>query len=178
MPRIIFLNGPPRSGKDHAVGILRTVLPAFAHMKLSRPLKAAASAILNSTHAQLDLYKDGIHPAFGMSYREMQIQVFQQMALVLGESWLGRCLVDEILQQDEDTIIVSDCGRACELIPIIRKFGASNCALIQIVAPGTIFDNDIRGYINSPGIHSVGVFNDKTKNYNAQIIDSVLSFLA
>lgn len=177
MPKIIFLNGPPKSGKDHAIGVLRSILPAFGHMKLSKPLKVAASAIMGKPMTELEPIKDKVLSPFNMSYREMQIQVWQQMALCLGEDWLGKCLVNSIMDQDEDTIIVSDAGRVQELIPVIRKFGASNIAIVQIVCPSSTFDGDIRGYINSPGITTFGVFNDKTSKYNDQIADAVTTFL-
>lgn len=178
MPKIIFLNGPPRSGKDHAIGALRPILPAFGHMKLSLPLKQSAAAILGLPMQELEPIKDKLLPQFNMSYRDMQIQVWQQMMLTLGEDWLGKCLVNAIAAQDEDTIIVSDAGRQAEMIPVIRKYGASNCAIIQIVCPGTSFDGDIRGYVNNPGIHTVGAFNDYTKRYDEQIVNAVLDFIA
>lgn len=177
MTKIIFLNGPSGCGKTYGITQIIKEFPDFAHMKMSAPLQTMAAAILGDTVEALEKKKDTSIAPFGMSFRETQIMVWQEIAHGLGEAWLGHSFVLNAEQLDEDVIIVGDCGRSNELLPIVRRFGSANCLVIQIAAQGQVFSNDIRGYISGP-MQMTAIFNDRTPRFITQLRDIVTSFVA
>lgn len=179
MPKVILFNGPSRSGKDYATKVIMDVLAEEnpAHIKLSAPLKLFVSDILGKPHDELEINKDAIIPEKGVSYRDLQIAVFNAIATVLGDGWLGQILVTRIKQRDASTIVVSDAGRNSDILPLLRAFGAGNILVLQIVRKGVNFDYDIRNYIDDPRVNKEVIYNDGTHKFDVEVTDAVLNFL-
>lgn len=179
MPKIILLNGPARSGKDFAAAHLMDATKDDdpVHLKLSTPLKVMASEILAESCEDLEKIKEQTLD-FGVSYRDVQIMLFESIAQAFTKSWLGQAMTRKIKKLDANTIIVSDAGRDEEIEPLIRAFGAKNILIVQIFRDGCSFDNDIRYYITDPRVKRVTVYNDSTANFKTKLDAYVLDFLS
>lgn len=179
MPKIILLNGPARSGKDFAAAHLMDALKEDepVHLKLSSPLKTMASEILAESCEDLEKRKEETLP-IGVSYRHVQIMLFESIAQAFTKSWLGQTLARKIAKIDNSTIVVSDAGRDEEIEPLIQAFGAKNLLVVQIFRNGCSFDNDIRYYITNQRVKRVTIFNDGTTNFKTQLDAFVLDFLS
>ena len=178
MPKLIMLNGPPGSGKDYATKVIMDELvdEEPVHMKLSKPLKDVVSNFFGASIEQLEENKDKATD-FSMTFRDAQINVYEQVAKVFGRQWLAVSLVNRIKQFDNNFIIVSDVGREEELTTLIKNFGARNILLLQIYRKGTTFAHDIRQYIDDPRIMSSLVRNDGTANFKLELMNEVYTFL-
>jgi hypothetical protein len=155
---IILISGPPQCGKDTAVKFIQQLLPYHhtKHMKLSQPLKAGLRNIFNMNDAEmrvLEEFKDD--PDFGyndVSYRDMQIKLFQSLEKDYGPSILGDIFVRRSANTSAKFIIVSDAGRVAEVEPIIqhrrtKQSTVDDIGLIEVHRPSCSFDNDIREYM-------------------------------
>jgi len=179
MRKILILNGPPKSGKDFAAELMVRVLSedTVLHFKLASPLKTMAEIIAGIPSSELERIKDTILPPFGISYRDIQINIFYGLAKHFGDDWLGKVLVNRINETDSDTIIISDGGRTIEVNPLIKAFGAKNISILQVFRDRCTFDYDIREYINDPRLKRYMLFNDGTSNFNIKVIDAMWDFL-
>ena len=81
--KVVFFNGPPRSGKDLAVTSLMDCYDNVEHIKFSAPLKTALPVFFGLSPSQavrLEQTKDTkTDDLLGMSFREAQIS--------LSENW-------------------------------------------------------------------------------------------
>ena len=152
MPYIIFLNGPPRCGKDTLGLHLYKSFANVALVKLSWPLKRA-TYIMDPDWPELsDVYtdnKDDKHRALlGDTYREFQIRASEEwLKPSYGQDVLGRIAVEWMRNAHHAKIfVITDSGFAQETYPITNEFGANNCLQIQITRPESSFDNDSRDY--------------------------------
>lgn len=179
MPKIILLNGPARSGKDFAAAHLMTAIKDDepVHLKLSTPLKMMASEMLAESNEYLETVKEQTLP-IGLSYRHVQIMLFESIAAAFTKSWLGDTMARKIAKMNDNTFIVSDAGRDEEIEPLIRQFGAKNILVVHIFRNGCSFDNDIRYYITNPRVKRVTLHNDGTDNFKTQLDAYVLDFLS
>ncbi len=93
-PLIIALGGLKRSGKDTFAGILAAVAKSRPNLTTHRiafaePLRRAAAAAYDVPVAEFsdDTLKDGIHPAWGITRRQMLINVGEAMRGVDADHW-------------------------------------------------------------------------------------------
>lgn len=146
---IIFLNGPPRSGKDTAAWFIQKRLRNCAHYKLSRPLKEGVRCMMQWSHADvanIEMVKDVPLPKLNdYSYRQLQIDFFAFMKEHFGESVLGEVAVRAMKTMIFNHCVISDAGRPAELTPIIDVW--KDVGLIELSREGCSFENDIRMYI-------------------------------
>lgn len=157
--KIIFLNGPPGSGKDWAA----TMLPGF-NLKLSRRLKEMTHRALGLVDASDDVLpydffehmKDEPNDWFhGQTPRAAYIAMSEGFIKPLfGKAWLGEMLVRDIDLMGDSTFLISDSGFREEAEAIVRHFGPEVCTLIRIHREGYDFGMDSRGYIM---LHDLGV---------------------
>jgi len=150
--KIIFINGPPHSGKDQASYILKRLYGVRTY-KMSRPLKDALSAFFLIDHFTLrdevEPNKDKKLPEFGnLSWREMQISLSEGWAKrVFGPDVLGQCAVRFLRQGTSFDMTVIECGFYRECVPIVKHVGSDNCLLIQLSRKECTFEDDSRSYI-------------------------------
>ena len=149
---IIFLNGPPRSGKDTAAEVIEHSLINCAHYKLSRPLKQGVMNMMQWTYADVNAYeatKDVKIEEYGQSYRDMQINFFKYMEDQFGPAILGKIAVRAMHRMIFTYCVISDAGRTAELMPIIDTYGLDKVGLITIKREDCSFKGDIREYISN-----------------------------
>lgn len=165
--RIVFLNGPPRSGKDTAAHAILATFHGSALFRFAGPLKRATHELFGLPHST-GHYEDrkGVScPEFhGATPREAYIAVSESMVKpVLGVDFFGRVLADRLARVDGLSLaVVPDSGFAAEAAPVLERFGRENVMLIRVHADGRrcSFDGDSRGYISLPGVHTVALPND------------------
>ena len=174
---IILLNGPPRCGKDTAAEFITLMVgnSKVQHIKMSRPMKAALRVIFGFTITEtreLEENKDqnnGLEFA-DLSYRDMQIKLFEHLKETYGPEVLGRIFIRYNKQTMKQHTVVSDAGLTVEIEPIIEAYPYKDIGLIQIRRPGCNFDNDIREYI---GPHrGIGNFEVVENKYDMELFQA------
>ncbi len=163
--RLIFLNGPPRSGKDFAGGILsqRPGLGiANTNAKLSGILKERTHALYllfgrdgkPLWHGVFENYKDTPMPEFhGLTPRQAYIAVSESwMKPTHGAGFLGELLVEKLRSLEKQvkgswTHIITDSGFVEEAEALVDAYGEDNCSLVRIYREGYDFSSDSRSYI-------------------------------
>jgi len=174
MTKIIFINGPPRSGKDTAGEILRDQLGGEL-FKFAHALKVGTHALFTVMQGRYgvdnpEFYDDSYYEAtkdqseadmYGITPRAAYIAVSEQLCKPLfGEQFFGRVLRDTIVRREPSTAIITDSGFGHEAVPIVERFGAENCLLIRMWRDRCNFSKDSRNYISLPGIETIDVHND------------------
>lgn len=190
MRKIVFLNGPPYSGKDTAGRYLSdrfgTVGPYYARcFKFSAPLKAATRAFFSLSdndveHFSQREYKDEPHELFGgMSYREVQITLSEKWAKEhIGDDAFGRMMLNQIEASAAQMAIITDSGFESEAWPLVKEFGIGNCLNIHIQREGTSFEGDSRSYWEIPGMTTVDLYNVMTLDmFEKQVVRTVEKWL-
>jgi hypothetical protein len=156
--RVMFVNGPPRCGKDTAVNALVRDLGGVP-LKLAQPLREAVPAMF-----QMDLYRwtqaleqskeDPCDDLCGMSPRAAMIWLSELvMKPAFGVDVFGQIAARRIVStshQHQSVFWISDCGFDAEMVPIGEAVGWENTALLQIDRPGCDFSNDSRSYVRRP----------------------------
>lgn len=157
MAHIIFLNGPPRSGKDTIAKELVRRFDAVEY-KISRPLKQFVQQFFGLTKEEylrmIEAEKDIPQKLlFGKTPREVQIALSETFAKPLfGESVLGELAARSILAGNQQIVAISDSGFSGECVPIIRRFGRRNCSVVHVHREGCTFAGDSRGYVEGLGV--------------------------
>lgn len=168
--RVIFLNGPPGSGKDLSAVILRNMLDLkfpengqsmfrVELCKFAAPLKHAAHNLLGIPFSTEHYEKENghdwknkpTHLFFDHTPRSVYISLSEEYAKKqFGSDIFGRVAVRHInTVKQKNTFIFSDSGFAEEVIPVISAVGISNVLLIELERPGKTFAEDSRGYIGA-----------------------------
>ena len=151
-PLIIALGGLKRSGKDTFAGILAAVAEARPNLTPHRiafaePLRRAAAAAYEVPVAEFgdDTLKDAIHPAWGITRRQMLINVGEAMRGVDADHWtklLTRSIdsfetaARRYTPAQKPLHIVTDMRRPNEAKALL-DLGAT---LVLVVRDGTVWD--------------------------------------
>ena len=144
MTHIIFLNGPPRAGKDTASSILHGLLPGIVkrlgfadHLKIATH---AAYGLYDTPFNYFESVKDQpLDVFFGLTPRQAYIAHSEKYMkvlhgnLVFGDLWLTGA---KGITPTSNFLTVPDSGFAPEALPGIEHFGAKNCTLIRMHRPG------------------------------------------
>lgn len=168
--KIIFLNGPPNSGKDQAAKYIAEFLKNTRHEKFSKELKErchGAFFLWNHDgvcdHDRWESVKDEPLSDFdGMTPRQAYIAFSENFVKpTFGDDALGQWLVKDLRKDRRETVtaLISDSGFAGEAQVLVDEFGAENCTLVRIHREGYTFDNDSRGYISLDGVRTLDVTN-------------------
>lgn len=192
-PRVLFINGPPRSGKDEAgkiaAGLLRgwqgVGSPHVEIVKFAKILKERTHALYGVTcgdsgdpvdQAHFEDVKDKPQDAFlGLTPRQAYINVSERlMKPVHGQAVWGKLLLDEMKNKFADCFIITDAGFYPEAVPILDHFGSENCRLIRMHRSGCDFMGDSRGYIVLPRVSDFDINNDCDKSALRQTVEHYL----
>lgn len=157
MPKLLLLNGPPKSGKDTIVKELTQYLK-FQHLKFSMPIKRAVAALLDIRESDLENYKDVGTPILQPAgttlkeYRDTPRNLLIAMSEDLlkpryGDDFFGRVFWQHAKQSASQLIIASDCGFESEIERVVSNAGSRNCIIIRLHRTGTTFDGDSRSYL-------------------------------
>lgn len=150
---VIFLNGPPRSGKDTAAKIIREVLRPIPSQvnRLSDRMKMATHMLYKAplTANHFERVKDTrLDTFFELTPREAYINMFRFLSEQHGPTVLGRMLVQDLLRHFENGwpgfVVVPDAGRAEDCRPLIERVGSKNVQLIRLKREGCSYVNDCR----------------------------------
>jgi len=191
--KVIFINGPPRSGKDAAGNALATILKGET-FKFAHALKCGTHALFAAMRgirldmtsiedfasdatndAAFEAVKDKSSPEFfGLSPREAYIAVSETLLKpTFGDKFFGAVLMRRLAQDQPGVAIITDSGFVGEAQVIIDAVGADNCKLLRMHRDGCDFSNDSRGYIDLPGVDC----HDVDNNGNLALLGLTLSRL-
>lgn len=183
--KIIFLNGPPRSGKDTSAECLQVYYTGIAVMKFSDPAKSGTHAAFGLVHGinHFESRKDQpCEEFFGFTPRECYINHSEKyMKPLYGEEIFGQLFVRRTeypKYYNKQIIVIPDSGFECESRPVIKKFGAENCMLVRLHRPGCDYSKDSRSYLDLD-IHTVvDIQNDGSmEKLSMEITDTYKSFM-
>lgn len=181
--KVVFVNGPKRSGKDTAA--LYAVKHFGArHYKMARPLKSAVAAFMGLDGYEEKRYfetDDKDIPCkrfFGHIPRQVLISFSEAWAKqVFGNDVFGRHAVRFIQEPTQAPFtIISDSGFRSEAEPVVGWLGARRCLLIQLSRPLCTFEGDSRSYIelDDLGVTTVQVHNAHSKEIFEMQIERVI----
>jgi len=159
MRPVVFVNGPPSSGKDTLAEYVVRKFPGFRQVKFSeiygRP---------DLPHHAFETVKETPCDVFlGLSPREAYIEVSERyMKPTHGDEVFGRLLLDRMQNTSGRAFIISDSGFASEAQPILRSVGASKCQLVRLYAEGRgcSFKGDSRTHIKLEGVQTTDIANN------------------
>jgi hypothetical protein len=166
--KIVFFNGPPRSGKDTIVNELLKKYDSTENIKFSNPLKTALPVFFGLSKEQIDVlenekevYKDYL---LGKTWRDAQISLSEEWAKkVFGSRVFGNITKNIIKNSSSQLFLISDSGFQEEAGSLVEHFGKDSCLLIRIKRDGTNFNNDSRSYWkNIYDIDDIVLYNDKS----------------
>lgn len=183
MTKIIFINGPKRSGKDTAGGAL--FVNGLAKMyKMTTPMDDALRAFFGFTHAEYKVWREERKddPTFMGTriFRHVMIDFSERFIKpTIGENAFGLMAVQRIEAMKTggsglDAVCITDSGFADEATPLIEKYGADNCLLIRLYRDGHTFAGDSRDYIDLPNVKRIDVYNNFTEELFKQMIVAVV----
>lgn len=165
--QVIFLNGPPKCGKDtvasHLVSYLR-----FEKMKFAAPLKRMAAGLLNISLETVERLKEIEFKALSKetlineralgseryeygekdTLRRFLIRLSEEfLKPTYGSNFFGRIAVRELQRSSNSLIIFTDSGFTDETKTVIRATGQHNTILIRLHRNGCNYEKDSRSYL-------------------------------
>lgn len=185
--KVVFINGPTRSGKDTAALIAVKHFGARTY-KMAAPLKNAVSAFFGlDGYEERHLYETDAKDQkcdrlFGHIPRQVLIDFSERWAKPLfGSDVFGRHAIRFIQEPTQAPFtVISDSGFRSEAEPIVGWLGARRCLLIQLSRPGCTFEGDSRSYIelDDLGVTTVQVHNAHNKDiFELQIERAIRKWL-
>lgn len=176
--KIILVNGPPRSGKDTVMRLLRGNDFGFnrvpVHEKFARPHKEAFAGIMGAeidddfNVEPFESTKGDLIPTLGVSYRQWQIDFSEKfMKPLYGKDIFGNLMIRRLEQlRTHDIVIITDCGFQVE-VDVLRKAVHMDLdlLLLKMKRAGTSFAGDSRSYVTLDGSGpEEWVYNDGSKD--------------
>ena len=155
---VVFINGPPRSGKDEAANVIQFL--CFLNdlncrvLKMAEPIRKVVCALLGW---DTSIEKQKSEPFWfgkGKSLRDFMISFSEDfMKPQYGEDIFGRFAAREIKKtnqeypKDDMVYVFSDAGFECEISPILKEIEFDRVVLLKLTRKGYTFKNDSRSYI-------------------------------
>ena len=151
---IIFINGPPGSGKDEAADIIRRRVHRSVTVRLSSPLKRGLQELLGLDFQEWnEMLRQGnkdkpITFHSNVTTRQALIKLSEEyLKPIFGKDIFGQIAVRKMRGLAASHYIL-DIGFNEELVPILDKYSRGNCRLLRLSRPGCSFDNDSRYYVD------------------------------
>lgn len=194
MTYFVYLNGPPKSGKDTIANLLAERYENVVHVKFAQVLRDAVCGIFDGMSPELyDMMKDspgGVKCCTEydsgaldeMTLREFVIRLSEKVLKPnFGKGYLGVALAETINAKlavsefnDNTVYIVSDLGFPDELTAFrFRMAFTTDSLLIYLHRKGCNFDNDSRNYVTDV-ISPVSVHNDGTIEQAVNEVESLI----
>jgi hypothetical protein len=185
--KIIFINGPPRAGKDSLGSYLERTCGTKT-VKMAETLKQSVYADfglpLDLDIEFFDSVKGEPLPIFdGLSFRQACIEKSENRTKPWrGKEWFGKMLVRKIKREGYFRCAITDSGFAEEAEPVMRAVGRENCLLLRVHAEerGISFEGDSRSYIELEGVQTYDLENNTTNDpylFFQQALSIVIPFL-
>ena len=181
--KVIFVNGPKRSGKDTAT-LFAVKHFGARHYKMAWPMKSAVAAMFGLSHEEERHYfetdaKDAPQARFfGKSPRQVLIDYSERWAKQLfGDDIFGELAVRFIQSPTEAPFtIISDSGFRGEAARVVGWLGAARCMMIQLSRPGCTFEGDSRSYVDLTdlGVTTVELHNSHTRDIFEKQVEHVI----
>lgn len=183
--KLIFLNGPPRAGKDTAGKVICHKFDDADVAKFAAPLKRMTHAMynmpasINPEHYENE--KDTpLQDFYGKTPRAAYIFTSENIIKPqFGQDFFGRLMLRTLwrrYQAGYRIIPITDSGFAPEAEPALDIVGRDKCLLIRIQAEGRgkTFAGDSRSYIELPGVQTVEVENNLDQTIFERAITKVV----
>lgn len=194
LPRLIFLQGPPSSGKDTIADLLNA-FAAYRHHKFAQPIIDAMESQFPTyftpsgrpRRSITDFKRHDFGPHLSdddrtVTGRDIMIAWSEQfMKPLFGATIFGRLAVQRIHAADAaaDTpdfrVVMSDSGFEPESHDLLSEVGTDNATIIQIYRPGKTFEGDSRSYWTNPSIATFS-YNNAIESLDAMQLDFVKWF--
>ena len=182
--KLILLNGPPRSGKSTAAGIIQAGNPQRAVVSYADPLKRAVHGLrLGDVGYQMppdafEPIKDAPQELLcGRTWRDEYIYHAERVIKPkAGREWFAKQFIKMAQQTRADIVIAPDLGFQEELIEATRTVGVTNLQVIRLHREGCCFKDDSREYIHNRSVHSADVTNNSTVSDLRTALDRVSLF--
>lgn len=162
--KILFLNGPPRAGKDTVGAAIRMRFPGVEVAKFAGELKDAVHRAfgLDVPTDHFETRKDQPCPEFhGQTPRAVYIAYSERFLKSLyGPGIFGKMLVQTLKGMEAagvKLVAITDSGFREEAEEVLREF--PEAILVRLHRSGTSFMGDSRSYIQL-GIEAVDMQND------------------
>lgn len=191
--KILFLNGPPGSGKDYAGRAICSMHQQARTVKFARILKERTHGLYGissgpggppAAHDWFESRKDEPAPEFlGLTPREAYIAVSEDyMKPKHGQAVFGDLLVNELetpAYNDCTVAVITDSGFFPEAERVVHRFTPEKCMMLQINRPGCSFDGDSRGFVDlSPlCVPTQTVWNNGTTDFIEDLIVTLDGFM-
>mgnify|MGYP001544900178 CR=1 FL=1 len=202
-PYVVFLNGPPGSGKDYAADVLMhdSGLHVETH-KFAAPIKRSIAILCNTSVRAMENNKTKVMLPYGVTGRQMMIDFSDKwMKPAYGKDIFGKILAEHIgaimqmHEQDEklgltgkpdetgmpvgnpDLFVITDSGFDYEAEHVLKLFGNDNALLIRLHRDGHTFDGDSRSYIEMPDVHTIDFVNCGTDDFAKRLISNVKNWM-
>lgn len=171
MPNIVFIQGPPKSGKDT---IVKNLIPYlnFQHLKFAQPLRDIVKVLFDCDDKWLEENKDAKQRILRRAdtdigefdrIRDLMISLSEDFFKPrYGEGFFGNIIVNRIHASSKQLILLSDSGFPTEAIPVISIFRPHRCLIIQLHRAGCTFESDSRSYWSHAQIPLVSIENNMT----------------
>lgn len=150
-PLIIALGGLKRSGKDTFAGILAAAASTHRltphRIAFAEPLRRAATAAYNVPVAEFsdDQIKDVIHPAWGITRRQMLINVGEAMRSIDADHWT-KLLVRSVDSFETAAASYTPTQRPLHIVTDLRRSNEAKAlldlgaTLVLVVRDGVVWD--------------------------------------
>lgn len=151
----VFIQGPPRSGKDTLGQMLSLTLNlrgvSTRIMKFADPICDWSESFFGVSCRQEDLKDTRLPEMDGRSPREAAI-AFSERAMkpLFGADIFGRALARRIQLGSPEVALITDSGFRDEAKPVWEALGLDMCLAIQMRRPGHTFEHDSRSYWDMP----------------------------
>lgn len=167
--KVLLINGPPRSGKDTA-GAAIIQRYNWRKIQMKDPLWRGLQGFFDipdnafrKLFIDAELKEQPTQFLEGSTPRQAQIDMSEKWAKQLyGRDIFGRLAARQMSKAClVNGTVITDVGFEHETLPIIERYGAENCALMQLHREGCGFAGDSRGYIDlrQYGVRFVKVIN-------------------
>ncbi len=182
--KIVFINGPKRSGKDTA----RTFISKWCimrHYKMTTPMDRAIPVFFSideKTWKRLrEVDKDTPAPElWGYSPREVLIWFSEEvMKPKFGSDVFGRQAATNLPALTSlMATVIDDCGFYDEALPNIRRFRPENCLLLRINREGCEWDSRGPVDLQSQGVQQIDIDNRHDLHmYEVQVNNAVQEWM-
>lgn len=178
--KIVLLNGPASSGKDHAAKYIVANYKKAKMDKFARVLKERTHALYGFPWRGWDYYEDCKEipndDFYGLTPRQAYIGVSETYFKPMHDDYIfGRLLLRELENDSHEIVAVSDSGFVEEARVLIKQYGVNNVILIRIHREGYTFADvkDSRNYIHLPELVEFDIDNPGDESYTDRI-DAIL----
>lgn len=184
LPTMLFLNGPPRSGKTTLSQLLSEQQPSIWTESFMEPIRQALLSIYFPNEVvspgfslrDPEIKAKSLYEYAGLitepdrdpadipsaTIRDAMVTLAESQRSQFGEDIFGRLALKRCADQRNwySHFIIDDAGYSEEAKFIVNQIGAKNCALVRIHRAGFEFRGDNRNYLSLFEVRTIDLHND------------------